>query len=98
MFMVLYCKLVFIRYGCAFFLDCCLWCFVVCLAVRCFILGLFNTARNGLNDKIFSNTYLERRQRTRFPTFATEAQQWMARYESLAGFFGYSPVEMMEEL
>ncbi|KAI8337537.1 hypothetical protein BC941DRAFT_425527 [Chlamydoabsidia padenii] len=22
---------VFIRYGCAFFLDCCLWCFVVSL-------------------------------------------------------------------
>ncbi|KAI8332063.1 hypothetical protein BC941DRAFT_437399, partial [Chlamydoabsidia padenii] len=49
-----------------FFLDCCLWCFVFslcfwfCLYVGCFILGLFNAARNDVNDKIFSNTYLER--------------------------------------
>ncbi|KAI8333586.1 hypothetical protein BC941DRAFT_454865 [Chlamydoabsidia padenii] len=34
----------------------------------------------------------------KFPTFATEAQQWMARYESMAEFFGYTPVEMVEEL
>ncbi|KAI8341905.1 hypothetical protein BC941DRAFT_466804 [Chlamydoabsidia padenii] len=45
-----------------------------------------------------SNTYLERRRRTRFPTFAMEAQQWMARDDSLAEFFGYSPVEMAEGL
>ncbi|KAI8339937.1 hypothetical protein BC941DRAFT_237180 [Chlamydoabsidia padenii] len=97
----------FMRYGLALFLDCCLWCFVVSLCFWyvklwllsvCCILVLCNVARNDVNDKIISNTYLERRQQTRFPTFATEAQQWMARYESLAEFFGYTPVEMVEKL
>ncbi|KAI8343542.1 hypothetical protein BC941DRAFT_498557 [Chlamydoabsidia padenii] len=53
------------------------------LLVGCGILVLCNVARNDVNDKIFSNTYLERRQWTRFPTFATEAQQWMARQKSI---------------
>ncbi|KAI8341372.1 hypothetical protein BC941DRAFT_467422 [Chlamydoabsidia padenii] len=70
----------------------------LCVLVGFCILVLWNAARNDVNDKIMSNAYLERRRRTRFPTFATEAQQWMARYDSLAEFFGYTPVEMVEEL
>ncbi|KAI8341408.1 hypothetical protein BC941DRAFT_467460 [Chlamydoabsidia padenii] len=70
----------------------------LCVLVGFCILVLWNAARNDVNDKIMSNTYLERRRRTRFPTFATEAQQWMARYDSLAELFGYTPVEMVEEL
>ncbi|KAI8342481.1 hypothetical protein BC941DRAFT_412922 [Chlamydoabsidia padenii] len=111
-----YCRLVFIHYGWAFFLDCCLWWCMISLCfwykvinhissgcrlwlfVGCCILDLCNVARNDVNDKIISNTYLERRRQSRFRTFATEAQQWMARYESLAEFFDYTPVEMVEKL
>ncbi|KAI8335765.1 hypothetical protein BC941DRAFT_471742 [Chlamydoabsidia padenii] len=81
--------LVFMHYDGAFFLGCCLWCFVISL---CF------WYKNGVNDKIISKTYLERRRQTRFPTFATEGRKWMARYESLAELFGYTSVKMMEEL
>ncbi|KAI8335506.1 hypothetical protein BC941DRAFT_71434 [Chlamydoabsidia padenii] len=68
------------------------------LLVGCCILILCNVATSDVNDKIISNTYLERRRRTRFPTFATEAQQWMARYESLAEFFGHTHLEMVKKL
>ncbi|KAI8338968.1 hypothetical protein BC941DRAFT_469150 [Chlamydoabsidia padenii] len=54
--------------------------------------------RIDVNDDIFSNIYLEQRRRTRFLTFATEARQCMGRYDPLVGLFGYTPVEMMEEL
>ncbi|KAI8336800.1 hypothetical protein BC941DRAFT_428098 [Chlamydoabsidia padenii] len=59
--------LVFLHYDWAFFLDCCLWCFVIsfcfcsvkfCLLVGCCILVLCNVARNDVNGKILSNTYL----------------------------------------
>ncbi|KAI8329735.1 hypothetical protein BC941DRAFT_442288, partial [Chlamydoabsidia padenii] len=48
--------LVFMYYDWAFFLDCCLWCFVISL---CFWYVKY-VARNDVNDKIISNTYLER--------------------------------------
>ncbi|KAI8340851.1 hypothetical protein BC941DRAFT_511147 [Chlamydoabsidia padenii] len=54
-------------------------------------------SQNDVNDMIFFNTNLERRRRTRFTTYATEARQWMARYEPLMELFGYTPVEFMED-
>ncbi|KAI8336258.1 hypothetical protein BC941DRAFT_514436 [Chlamydoabsidia padenii] len=51
---------VFMRYGWAFFLDCCLW---WCMMSLCFWY-----------------------------------EQLMARYDSLAEFFDYTPVELVEEL
>ncbi|KAI8336146.1 hypothetical protein BC941DRAFT_514330 [Chlamydoabsidia padenii] len=98
---------VFMHYGWSFFLNCCLGCLVISfcfwyvklwlLIGRC-ILVLCIVARNNVKDKIISNIYLERGRRTRFPTFATEAQQWMARYESLAELFVYTALEMTNRL
>ncbi|KAI8329082.1 hypothetical protein BC941DRAFT_518987 [Chlamydoabsidia padenii] len=58
----------------AFHVCCHLWCMIslccwylkLCLLVGCCILVLCNVARNDVNDKIISNTYLERRRWTRF--------------------------------
>ncbi|SAL97627.1 hypothetical protein [Absidia glauca] len=56
----------------------------------------------SLDGKITSNTFLERRRRTRIPTFAqgtaTESQQWIARYESLSTYLGFTPSERVDEL
>jgi hypothetical protein len=56
----------------------------------------------SLDGKITSNTFLERRRRTRIPTFAqgtaTESQQRVARYESLSTYLGFTLSERVDEL
>ncbi|KAI8339202.1 hypothetical protein BC941DRAFT_422413 [Chlamydoabsidia padenii] len=60
---------VFMHYGWTFFLNCCLWCFMIslcfwyvkfCLPIGCYILILCMWQGTTLNDKIFFNIYLER--------------------------------------